>query len=244
MRKRASIAILALALSGSAVAAPPPAAEDPARHDARMKWWREARFGMFIHWAVYSVPAGTYHDRKIPDIGEWIMNRAKIPIAEYRQFAREFNPVKFDPNAWAALAAETGMKYMVITSKHHDGFALYDSKVTDWDIVDATPYKKEVLGPLAAAARRRGLKFGTYYSQAQDWTHKGGAGNKWDDTHNGSFDEYLKTIAVPQVAEILKRYKPDVLWWDTPYEMTPERAALFQPLVAEHPMMITNNRLG
>jgi alpha-L-fucosidase len=103
------------------------------------------------------------------------MRRAQIPVAEYRAYARQFNPVKYNPDAWTELAREAGMKYLVITSKHHDGFSLFDSKVTDWDIVDSTPYGKEVLAPLAQAARKRGMKFGLYYSQAQDWIHPGGA---------------------------------------------------------------------
>jgi alpha-L-fucosidase len=232
-----------------AVAQQPPVESKEAR-DARMKWWREARFGMFIHWGVYSVPAGTYKGQQIKGIGEWIMLRAKIPLAEYKQFARQFNPVKYDPDAWAALAQEAGMKYIVITSKHHDGFALFDSKVTDWDVVDATPYGKDLIRPLAEAARRRGLKFGLYYSEAQDWTHPGGAksgykdGDGWDPAHKGSFDKYLDQIAVPQVREILANYKPDILWWDTPHLMTPERAKKFLPLLAPYPAIITNNRLG
>jgi alpha-L-fucosidase len=229
---------------------PAPSPADEARRNARMGWWRQARFGMFIHWGVYAVPAGTYKGKQIDGIGEWIMLRGKIPVAEYRAFAQEFNPVKYDPEAWAALAQTAGMKYVVITSKHHDGFALYDSKVTDWDVAQATPYKKDLLMPLARAARRRGLKFGLYYSQAQDWTHPGGAkrnhddGDGWDDAHKGKFDDYLKKIALPQTEEILTRFRPDILWWDTPYLMTPERAGLLQPLVAARPMLITNNRLG
>src|SRR6185295_4502420 len=115
----------------------------------RMKWWREAKFGMFIHWGVYAVPAGTYKGQPVAGIGEWIMNRGKIPVAEYRQFARRFNPVKYDPEAWVRLAKGAGMKYLVITSKHHDGFALFDSKTTGWDVVDGTPYGRDLLKPLA-----------------------------------------------------------------------------------------------
>lgn len=224
--------------------------ETPAERDARMAWWREARFGMFIHWGVYSVPAGTYHDKQIGGIGEWIMRNAKIPVAEYRSYAKDFNPVKFDPDAWAALAEEAGMRYIVITSKHHDGFALFPSEVTDWDIADATPYGKDLIGPLCKAARSHGLKFGLYYSQAQDWTHKGGAkaglkdGEGWDEAQKGSFDAYLKNIAVPQTREILTRYQPDILWWDTPVLMTTERADLLRPLIQLRPGLITNNRLG
>jgi len=143
-----------------------------------------------------------------------------------------------------------GAKYIVITAKHHDGFALYPSAVTDWDVADATPWKRDLLTPLAEAVRRHGLKFGTYYSQAQDWVHPGGAkwhdeeGGGWDEAHKGSFDDYLRTIALPQVEEILERFHPDILWWDTPRWMTPERARPFHELVAKYPDLITNNRLG
>ncbi len=225
-------------------------AETREARDARMAWWREAKFGMFIHWGVYAVPAGTYKGERVGGIGEWIMLRAKIPVAEYRAFAREFNPVDYDPDAWARLAKAAGMRYIVITSKHHDGFALFDSAVTDWDVVDATPYRRDLIGPLAAAARRHGLKFGCYYSQAQDWTHPGGAkagykeGEGWDEAHKGSFDEYLRTIAIPQTREVLTRISPDILWWDTPTWMTPERAAPLHELIALRPGLITNNRLG
>ena len=123
--------------------------------EGRMQWWTDAKFGLFIHWGVYAVPAGVYKDVQINNIGEWIMNRGKIPVAEYREFAREFNPVKYDPEAWVKLAKEAGMKYLVITSKHHDGFALFSSKVTDWDVVDATPYGKDLLKPLAKACKDR-----------------------------------------------------------------------------------------
>ena len=221
--------------------------ETDAQRDARMAWWRQARFGMFIHWGIYSVPAGTYNGKQISGIGEWIMNRAKIPVAEYKKFAKQFNPVKYDPNQWVRLAKEAGMKYIVITSKHHDGFALFDSKVTDWDIVDATPYGKDLLKPLAEACRKYGLKLGFYYSQAQDWNHPGGAasGGHWDDAQEGSMDEYIKKIAVPQVKEILTNYGDiAVLWWDTPRGMNTERADMLQPLINLQPGIITNNRLG
>lgn len=218
--------------------------------DSRMAWWREAKFGMFIHWGVYAVPAGVYQGQQIPGIGEWIMLRAKIPVSTYREFARQFNPVKYNPEAWAKLAKTAGMRYIVITSKHHDGFALYDSAVTDWDVVDATPYGRDLLSPLAEAARRHGLKFGCYYSQAQDWTHPGGAkagypdGGGWDDAHKGSFDRYLTEIAVPQTREVLTKFQPDILWWDTPHLMTPARAAPLHDLLTLRPGLITNNRLG
>lgn len=224
-----------------------PSTETKEQRDTRMKWWREARFGMFIHWGVYSVPAGVYEDRNIGGLGEWIMNSAKIPIATYKEYAKQFNPVKYDPDAWVRLAKDAGMKYIVITSKHHDGFALFDSKVTDWDIVDATPYGKDLLKPLAEACQKNGIKLGFYYSQAQDWTHPGGAAarGKWDSAQEGSMDEYIKNIAVPQVKEILSNYgEISVLWWDTPENMNKERADMLLPQLELQPGIIWNNRLG
>ncbi len=224
--------------------------ETKEERDARMAWWRDARFGLFIHWGVYSVPAGTYQDKQIGGIGEWIMRSAEIPVVEYREYARQFNPVKYDPEAWAALAEQAGMKYIVITSKHHDGFALFPSDASQWDIADASPYGKDLIGPLAEAARRHGLKFGLYYSQAQDWTNPGGAKAGYDDyqgwceEHKGSVDKYLHDVAVPQVREILTRYQPEILWWDTPHLITRERADLLWPLTELRPGLITNNRLG
>ncbi len=221
--------------------------ETPAQRDARMKWWREAKFGMFIHWGVYSVPAGTYNGKQVPGIGEWIMNRGKIPVAEYRAFARQYNPVKYDPEAWVELAKAAGMKYIVITSKHHDGFANFDSKASDWNIVKATPYGKDVLKPLAEACRKNGIRLGFYYSQAQDWNNPGGAasGGHWDKAQDGDMDAYIKNVAVPQVREILSNYGPIAcLWFDTPVNMTKERAAQFIPLLKLQPGIIMNNRLG
>ncbi|NJL19544.1 MAG: alpha-L-fucosidase [Bdellovibrionaceae bacterium] len=134
----------------------PYALETPAQRDARMAWWREARFGMFIHWGVYAVPAGTFQGKQIPGIGEWILLRGKIPVSDYKGFAQQFNPVQYDPKAWARLAKQAGMRYMVITSKHHDGFALFPSDATQWDVADATPYGKDLIGPLAEAPGRKG----------------------------------------------------------------------------------------
>ncbi len=221
--------------------------ETPQQRDQRMAWWRAAKFGMFIHWGVYSVPAGTYQGRQIPGLGEWIMNRAKIPCAVYQQFAKEFNPVQYDPDAWAALAQEAGMKYIIITAKHHDGFCMFPTQASKWNIVDATPYGKDVIGPLADAARRHGLHFGLYYSQAQDWNNPGGAaiGGHWDKAQDAkTMDDYIDQIAVPQVREILTRYRPAVLWWDTPRDMTKARADKLRALLALDPGVITNNRLG
>jgi alpha-L-fucosidase len=236
----------------------------------RMEWWREARLGMFIHWGVYAVPAGVYKGQKIQRIGEWIMNRGKIPVAEYQLFAKEFNPVKYDAEAWVKMAKDAGMKYIVITSKHHDGFALFDSKASKWDIADATPYGKDLLKPLAEACKKQGMKLGFYYSQAQDWNNPGGSAARkvategWNNpdsasidaytaAHNGHWDpaqetktmaQYIDDVAVPQVKELLTNYGDvAVLWWDTPTGMTDEFAEKLNAQLKLQPNIITNDRL-
>ncbi len=218
------------------------------QRDARMAWWREAKFGMFIHWGVYAVPAGFYQDKPVKGIGEWIMNRGKIPMTEYQQFAKEFNPVKFDADAWVKLARDAGMKYIVITTKHHDGFALFDSKANDWNMVKATPYGKDLIQPLAEACRKHGLKLGFYYSQAQDWNNGGSAsGGKWDKAQEHDMDDYIDQVALPQVKEICSNYGefPAVIWWDTPTGMNTNRAKkLYDAVHKLKPDVIQNNRLG
>jgi len=213
----------------------------------KMDWWKEAKFGLFIHWGVYSVPAGVYDGKDIDGIGEWIMNNAKIPTTKYQAYAKQFNPLKYNPEVWVKMAKDAGMKYLVITSKHHDGFTLFETKASKWNVVDATPYGKDLLKPLAEACHKNGIRLGFYYSQAQDWNNKGGGacGGHWDKAQDGSMDEYINKVAVPQVKEILSNYgQVDILWWDTPCEMTKERAEKFQPILAQHPNLITNNRLG
>jgi alpha-L-fucosidase len=220
--------------------------ETPEEHAARLKWFREARFGMFIHWGVYAVAGGWWQGR--PAGAEWIMNRAKIPVAEYRPLASDFTAARYDPEAWAQLAADAGMKYVVITAKHHDGFALYDSAYSDWNAAKVSAARRDLLEPLVKAVRARGLRFGAYYSQSQDWVNPGGGkGNTppWDEVQKrGSFDEYLATIALPQIREILEKFHPDILWWDTEYQMTPERAKPFFDLACSYPNLLINSRLG
>lgn len=222
--------------------------ETSAERDSRIRWWREAKFGLFIHWGVYAVPAGSYNG--IHTYGEWIMHSTKIPPSDYREFARNFNPVKYDPSQWVRIAQQAGMRYIVITAKHHDGFALYPSDVTDWDIADASPYRRDLLGPLVSAAHGAGLRIGFYYSQAQDWNHVGGAkarfqeGDGWHPSHRGDFDAYLRSVAEPQVRELLTRYPIDILWWDTPTWMNAQRTAPLAALLPLRPGLITNNRLG
>ncbi|HEX3719389.1 MAG TPA: alpha-L-fucosidase [Verrucomicrobiae bacterium] len=241
------LSLRAASAADSAQSPDPYANETPQQRDSRMKWWREARFGMFIHWGVYSVPAGTYDGKRIPGIGEWIMNRGKIPVARYREYAKEFDPVKFNANQWVALAKQAGMKYIIITSKHHDGFAMFNSKASDWNIVKATPFGRDPLKELAAACKKQGIRLGFYYSQAQDWNNPGGAaaGGHWDPAQDGSMDDYIRNVAAPQLREILSNYgKISVLWFDTPVDMTKERAEMLLPALRLQPGIIYNNRLG
>jgi alpha-L-fucosidase len=239
----------AVAGTNSAVQASPDpyANETPAHRDARMAWWREARFGMFIHWGVYSVPAGTYDGKQIPGIGEWIMNKGKIPMAEYQTYAKEFNPVKFNADEWVKTAKDAGMKYIVITAKHHDGFAMFDTKASPWNIVQATPFHRDPLKELAAACNKYGMKLGFYYSQAQDWNNGGAeSGGRWDPAQQHDMDDYIDKVAVPQVKELLTHYGefPAVIWWDTPDNMNSNRAAKLAEVLKLKPGIIYNNRLG
>jgi alpha-L-fucosidase len=229
-------------------------------HEERIAWWREAKFGMFIHWGLYAAPAGEWKGRRCPGIGEWIMFKARIPVAEYEEIARTFDPVEFDAVEWADLAKAAGMRYLVITAKHHDGFAMFGSKADRFNIVDATPFRRDPVRELAEACAGRGIRFGVYYSQAQDWHAPGGAiwkgrhesgpdygGATWDPRQNGDFDAYLRDKAVPQVRELLTGYGPlAIVWFDTPLDvMTEGRAAQFERLVRDlQPGTLVSGRLG
>ena len=250
------LAILALCVTLSAAAGAQPAKdytkETAAERDARMAWWRDARFGMFIHWGAYSVPAGMYHGERARGLGEWIMSSAKVPIPEYEQFVHAFNPTRFDADAWARTAKDAGMKYIIITSKHHDGFAIFDSKVSSYDIVDATPYKRDALKALATAAHRQGLRFGVYYS-IMDWHHPDAQGPNAPEYNsrtwtNPNFQRYVETYMKPQLKELLTQYPEiDVLWFDGEWvaDWSDEQGkALYNWLRAIRPGLIVNNRVG
>jgi alpha-L-fucosidase len=217
--------------------------------DQKMQWFREAKFGLFIHWGLYSIPAGEWKGQKIPGIGEWIMNRAKIPLTEYEQLAKQFDPVKFNAEEWVQMAQDAGMKYIVITSKHHDGFAMYHSEVSKYNIYDATPFRRDPIKELAEAAARHHIKFGFYYSQAQDWHEPNGAGNTWDfgPDDKKDFDQYLRGKAEPQLKELLTKYGPVCLvWFDTPRMMNVgDRGQRFIDIVHNaQPATLIDGRLG
>jgi alpha-L-fucosidase len=231
--------------------------ETATQREARMRWWKDARFGMFIHWGLYSIPAGTWQGKQIPSAGEWIMNTDSIPVADYKALAPQFNPTAFSAHDIVALAKAAGMKYIVITAKHHDGFAMFDSKADPFNIVTATPFHRDPLRELANECKEQGIKLGFYYSQDQDWTAPGGAALKtgshdrpnhhWDSAQDGDFATYLHTKAIPQLKELLTNYgdSPSIIWFDTPTnDMTPALAGEIVALLNQHPNLIWNNRLG
>ena len=240
-----------LALLSAGVAAAQPGARPlpaPKSQDEKMQWFRQAKFGLLIHWGLYAIPAGEWNGQPVAGIGEWIMNRAKIPVKEYEQLATRFNPVKFNAEEWVQMAEDAGMKYMVITSKHHDGFAMFGSQASKYNIVDATPFKRDPLKELAAACARHHIKFGFYYSQSQDWHEPNGAGNTWDfgPDDKKDYDQYLRGKAEPQVKELLSGYGPVALiWFDTPRMMTGDRATRFADILkAVQPATLIDGRLG
>lgn len=208
----------------------------------RMQWFEDARFGMFIHWGVYSPLACTWDGKRYNGYGEHIQRMARIPVEVYKkEVAGKFNPQEFDAEEWIRIAKETGMKYFIITSKHHDGFAMYDSKVSDYNIVKATPFGRDPMKELRDACRKAGIKFGFYYSHAFDWGEKIGVGNDWDYNNPGGDKllggrnwwetrkefipiarKYVDEKALPQIKELIDNYDPDIMWFDTPHKLPQE----------------------
>jgi alpha-L-fucosidase len=227
--------------------APTSARPDPAK-EKRLEWFREAKYGLFIHWGLYALPAGEWNGKRSPGLGEWVMLRSRVPVKEYEQLAGRFNPVKFNADDWVKVAKDAGMKYIVITSKHHDGFALFKSNASKYNIVDATPFKRDVLKELADACARGGIRLGFYYSQSQDWHEPNGAGNEWDFPADDKkdYDQYLRGKAEPQVRELLTGYgKVALIWFDTPRMMSGDRPHRFTRIVRElQPDTLIDGRLG
>jgi alpha-L-fucosidase len=239
------IAVLALVLALPLVKQAPAA---DSRQPDRLQWWTDARFGMFIHWGIYTVPAGEWKGRQIDGLGEWIMNRARIPVRDYEGLAGQFNPVEFDADQWVSMAQNTGMKYITITSKHHDGFAMYGSKVSPYNIVDASAFHRDPMKDLAAACQRHGLKLCFYYSQTQDWHEPDAVGNDWDFPSEGAknFQKYYDEKVIPQVRELLTNYGPiGLIWFDTPRNITVEQSQKLADLVHMlQPQCLVSGRVG
>lgn len=235
----------------------------PRKNDAATADFRRRRFGMFIHWGVYSALAGSWRGRTVgDDLGEWIMNCLRIPVREYEQVAAAFNPAAFDAEALVETARRAGMGYIVITAKHHDGFAMFRSRCDPYNICDWTGCGRDVIAELAAACRRHGLKLGFYYSQSLDWheEHAGGWertrvkptrhtwGNVWDfpDNAKKDFRLYFERKVKPQVSQLLTDYGDVFLmWFDTPLTITPAQSEELYRLVKQHqPDCLVNSRIG
>lgn len=227
------------------------------------EWFRAAQYGLMIHWGLYCLPGGEWKGRRMNEIGEWTQQYFRIPNAEYAQLAKAFNPILFDPDEWVSVAKAAGMKYMVFTAKHHDGFAMYKSDVSSYNVVDATPFGRDVVGELAEACRKQGLRFGLYYSQELDWSHPHGGGytvgktwchgkaywtNNWDFPDDDKkdyaicFEEKIK----PQVREILTRYGDlCLIWFDTPFVISRKQTDELYRLVKDlQPDCLVNSRIG
>lgn len=217
------------------------------KQHSNIQWFKEAKFGLFIHWGLYSKLAGNWKGKRYYGSGEWIMNVAKIPAKEYEKVAADFNPVNFNATQWASLAREAGIKYLVITAKHHEGFAMFDSKVSDYTIVKATPYKKDPMKTLAEATRKQGIRFGFYYSQFVDWHEPNGGRNNWDfDESKKNYQLYYQQKAIPQLKELLTNYGPlGIVWFDLPGGLTKqETQALVDSLHSLQPQSLFSSRVG
>ncbi|AXY72920.1 alpha-L-fucosidase [Paraflavitalea soli] len=234
-------------------------------HEQRIQWWRDARFGMFVHWGVYSLPGGEWKGKKVGGYAEHLMRKEKISRQEYLQLAHQFNPVNFNAEQWILQAKQAGMKYFIITAKHHDGFAMYNSGVSDFDIIDQTPFKRDPMAELAAACKKHGMRFGFYYSHAFDWEHPDGPGNDWEYNNPGGdkllhggvrwYDEhpellpkaqkYVTEKSIPQIKELINKYHPDILWFDTPHKLPlSENIRILKAIRETDPNVVVNGRLA
>jgi alpha-L-fucosidase len=213
----------------------------------RGAWLKNSRFAMFIHWGLYSRLGDQWKDQTYYGIAEWLMNRAKIPVAEYEKTAAQFNPTNFNAREWVQLARDAGMTHIMITAKHHEGFAMFKSAVTPYNIVDATPFKRDPLKELSEACRAGGVRLGFYYSQTVDWHEHDAVGNTWDWPAEGrDFEHYLDTKAVPQIKELLQGYGPLAgIWFDTPGPITLDESKMLVNLVHKlQPQCVVNSRIG
>jgi len=212
-----------------------------------MRWFRDARFGMFIHWGLYAIPAGEWNGKQVPGIGEWIMNSARVPVSEYEQLVERFNPVRFDARRWVRIAKDAGMKYIVITSKHHDGFCLFDAGNSDYDVM-ATPFKRDILKELSAACKREGIRL-CFYHSIMDWHHPDYLPRRPWDPRPGVPADFSRYIAYmkAQLRQLVMQYGPlGILWFDGEWESTWTHEMgrdLYEYVRGLQPSIIVNNRV-
>lgn len=211
----------------------------------KKNWFRDAKYGLFIHFGLFSLLAGEYEGKEVPGLAEWIMNYADIPVERYRELAKDFDPVHFDAKWIAQSAKRWGMKYLCFTSKHHDGFALFDSKASDYNSVKASPCRRDFVAELAEACREEGIVFCLYYSQAQDWDDPDGY-SAYHDNSQKNFRRYLDEKCLPQIRELLTQYgEIGMLWFDTPMGMSKEESAEIVELVKSlQPNCLISGRIG
>lgn len=229
--------------------------ETEEEYRSRMQWWKDAKYGMFIHFGLYSILGGEYNGEVTPKIAEWIQNTLKIPLADYKKLMEKFNPQQFNADEWASIAKAAGMKYMVVTAKHHDGFALFDSKVSDYDVMN-TPFKRDIIKELKEACHKQGLKFGLYYSHVIDWEDPNAyVGDKGltDRMNTVDFDPvkmdrsvYLKEKSFPQLKELLTNYGTiDIIWFDMGKGLNDDEIRQFVKVSRElQPNIIISSRVG
>jgi alpha-L-fucosidase len=213
----------------------------------RGAWLKNSRFALFIHWGLYSQLGGRWNGQTYYGISEWLMNRAKIPVSKYEQTAAQFDPTNFNAREWVQLAKDAGMTHIMITAKHHEGFAMFKSAASSYNIVDATPFKRDPLKELSEACRAQDVRLGFYYSQTTDWHERDAAGNTWDWPADGrDFEHYLNTKAVPQIKELLQGYGPLAgIWFDTPGPITSDESKMLVDLVHQYqPQCLVNSRIG
>lgn len=260
MRTRHTRPILTLALALLAAAAAtaqdsnlPPGDnyrnETPEQRTPRMTWWREAKIGVLYRWGLFSVPAGKRAGKTVGGGPEWMMSSDKVPIAEYKQFAKQFAAAKYDADAWARLAKDSGAGYVIMSAKDLDGFALFDSAATDWDAKNAALCARDLVKPMAEAVGKHGLRLGLHYCHSQDWVHPGGGikeDKSWDPAQAGDFNAFFKKIAIPQVKELMSNYgEISIMWWNESVKLSREQAVeLFGTMIQAQPKIIMNSRLG
>ena len=270
MRKMGLAAMALLLLGGNAPAQTGGVRQGAAQKDAAqqygplrpgvpqrvdMQWWQDSHYGLFLHMGLYTVAGGEWKGKG--DFGEFIQLNNKIPVAEMREEAKRFNPVQFDANEWVAAARRAGMKYIVMGSKHHEGFAMFDSPCNDFNVVKATPFGRDIIGELAAACQRQGMPFGVYYSLGRDWDdpdcpsnwpREGGRSNDWDYPNERAkeFSRYFERKAMPQVLELLRQYPNiSILWFDTPGYCSPEQSQRMIDTIQKYrPGCLINDRVG